>query len=283
MKPYKSLLPSLITAAAVLSCTNVWADDASGIEGGTDSNPVTYDNASGAYPVVTTILSSPVGSLDGYTYSTYAFLAQDATGSIDMFYKTSAYNGYSPTLGDSIQVTGTYSPFDGIPEITTPSLAITQTSPGTSPGATVATIPNLNINLAQYTADNNLAGSYAGYYVQVNDVTINGGAGGTWPTHANLTGTITDQNNNSMVMFFWASSYSTDGAMGGTPIPSGPVDMDGFVDFFTGTSTAGTTGEAEFVPTSVTALVPEPSVMSLCGLGGVVGYVGMKIRSRKKA
>lgn len=263
--------------------TNVLADYASYIEQNVAPNTaVTYDNAyDGDYPVISAILSSPVGARDGYTYTSWAFLAADATGSLDIFNSSSKgpfASGYTPVVGNTIQVSGTYSPFDGIPEVESVS-AITTEGTATAPAPIATTVSAINLSYSQYTADNNLAGdpSVAGQYLQLTG-TI--GAGGTtFATHANLTTTVTD-GSGTMVLYFWASSYSTIGAMGGMVIPTGTVTMDGFVDFFTGTSSSGTTGEAEFVPTSI---VPEPSMMSLCGLGGAVSFLAMKYRGRKKA
>jgi hypothetical protein len=64
-----------------------------------------------------------------------------------------------------------------------------------------------------------------------------------------------------MTMFFWASSYAPDGAMGGAPIPQGLVNVTGFVDSFS-------SGD-EFVPLAIT-VVPEPSSLGLLGLVGSI-------------
>jgi hypothetical protein len=266
----KLLLVTTLASALALPGSNALASSAAQIEAG-GSGTVTYDNGSGAYPVVSAILTAPVGSLDGYTYSTWAFLAQDSTGSLDMFYRTSAYSGYSPTLGDAITVSGAYAPFDGIPEIGTPLSVTLQSSGNPVPAPTVVTIPQINVSALN---SEGLASSYAGYYLEVQDVTL-GNAGSTWTTHANVTTSITDQSDNTMVLYDWASSYSTCGALGGTVAPTGLVDVYGFVDFFASSS------EAEFVPTLITP-VPEPSAMSLCGgIGSLLAWICY--RWRKKA
>ena len=67
------LLTSLIASTVVLFASNVLADSAITIEGYASGTAVTYDNASGAYPVITAILSQPVvGTLDGYTYTKWS-------------------------------------------------------------------------------------------------------------------------------------------------------------------------------------------------------------------
>lgn len=67
-------------------------------------------------PVITAIGSAP-GTGDGYTYSNYVILAEDATGSIDLFGHLPTGDTYIPSVGDEVGAAGTYSPFDAIPEI----------------------------------------------------------------------------------------------------------------------------------------------------------------------
>jgi hypothetical protein len=139
----------------------------------------------------------------------------------------------------------------------------------------VSTIPTVNVPTLPF--------SVAGYFLQLNDVTIggSGGVGGLFPTYAQATTatetfTVTDSANNSMTLFDWVTSYSTDGAMGGTAVPTGPVNIDGFVDVF-GT---GTAASAEFVPMVITSVVPEPDALKLCGEGLLVAALYV---FRKKA
>ena len=179
-----------------------------------------------------------------------------------------------------MSVTGSYSPFDSIPEVGKPVTTV-QSQGNSYLAPQVATISQLNVPQdAVGLAGDNGSGSpgaygYAGYYIQLNNVTIVG-ASGNFATHANYTGTISD-GTGSMIMFLWASSYITCAQYGGQPIPTGAVDMDGFVDYFT--SSTGP-GEAEFVPTSITAVVPEPSALNLCGAGSALAYVVSRLRKK---
>jgi len=290
MKKAKWLLPALFTGALALAQTSALADSAANIMNYPANSSVTYDdNGSGNYPIVTAILTAPSGSvynpgatLDGYTYGNWSYLAADTTGSLDIFYSKTALgplaNYPTPTVGDTILVQGNWSPFDGIPEVGNSTLnPINVTGPGSqgnppySPGAPLlATIPVINVGTNGHALNSS---GMAGRYLQLNNVTISGTAA-NWTVHANNTGTITDSGGNSMTMFLWASSYSTCGAIAasGGAVPTGLVDMTGFVDDF-GNS-------AEFVPTSIT-VVPEPSAMSLCGIGSVLALVYG--RWRKKA
>ena len=59
---------------------------------------------------------------------------------------------------------------------------------------------------------------------------------------------------NPLTLYQWASSYSTAGALGGTPVPTGAVNIVGMVNLFQGTP--------EFIPFSITP-VPEPASIGL--------------------
>lgn len=211
MKKSYYLLTGFIAATVVLSATNALASSAAVIEAGA-SGPVTYDNGSGAYPVVSAVLSQP-GSFGGHTYTGWSFLAQDSTGSMDIFASATALTGfgYSPTVGDAISVSGTYSPFHQIPEIETLSAIAAQSSGNTVPTPPAFTVSQLNQSTLPF--------NIAGYYIQLNDVTIGGtgGVGGLFPTYAQATTatetfTVTD-GTGTMTLFDWVTSYSTDGAM----------------------------------------------------------------------
>lgn len=298
MKDNKPLLSVLVTATVAVAQATALADTAANIQKYNNLTAVTYDGGGVYYPIVSAILSRP-GSLDGYTYNNWAYLAADPTGSIDMFYSSTAAgpaaNYPNPTVGDSIYVTaGTYSVFNGIPEIENNAVqAINVFGPG-SPGnppynlsPVLTTIPTINVGLNSYGLNLAVQGgiSLAGNYLQLNNVTIGGNLVANFPTHSNSGGvngnwTIADQHGNSMTLFFWASSYSTDGAMAGQPIPTGPVDMTGFVDDFTSGSGTNAITTAEFVMTSY-SVVPEPSAMNLCGIGSALAWVCY--RWRKKA
>jgi hypothetical protein len=292
MKNAKYLLPALFTGALALAQTSALADSAINIENNYAANSgVVYDdNGTGNYPIITTILSAPSGSiynpgatLDGYTYGSWAYFAADTTGSLDLFYSKTANTGTEtvPTVGDTILASGNWSPFDGIPEVgnsTANPIVVngpgSQGNPPYAPGAPVlTTIPTINVGTNGHAL--NMSG-LAGYYLQLNNVTISSNgitSGLVLPTHANATYQITDGANNSMTMFFWASSYSKDGAMGGDGLPTGPVTVTGFVDDF-GNS-------AEFIPMSIGGLVvPEPSVLNICGLGSALAWVCYRLRKK---
>jgi hypothetical protein len=299
----KYLLASSATIAVISIGINAMADTAATIETYATGTGVTYDG-NGNYPVVTAVLSAPHGTtynpgatLDGYTYNNWSYLAADPSGSIDLFYSSSLSQPYSsPRIGDSILVQslaggagGNYSPFDGIPEIANSSAnPLTIQGPGSSgnapyaPGAPVLTaIPTINVGTSLPNGGGLNASGLAGYLLALDNVTISG-AGANWATHANVTGAITDGSGNSMVMFLWASSYSSCGAIAasGGAVPTGPVDMTGFVDDFYNSSTGVT--EAEFVPTSISA-VPEPVAVPFFGAGLALVAGLFCSRSRKNA
>jgi hypothetical protein len=206
-------------------------------------------------PVITVIGSAP-GSADGYTYTNYAIIAADATGAIDLFGHLPAGDTYIPTVGDEITAAGTYSPFDAIPEIATLTSLTRVSSGNTVPAAIRVTTSQLaGITATSY--------NYLGHYLSLQNVLFPG-ASGNFPTHANGTYTVTDlSGSNPLTVFQWASSYSTAGALGGTPVPTGPVNINGIVDIFD--------GAPEFIPFSITPVpvsTPEPSSIGLL-LGAV--------------
>ncbi|MGP8198561.1 MAG: PEP-CTERM sorting domain-containing protein [Limisphaerales bacterium] len=262
MKKSYYLMTGLIAASVVLSCTNALASSAAGIEAGSSGSSVTYDNASGAYPTITTIESAPVGSLDGYNYTTWAFLANDGTGSIDLY--GAVPGGYTPTVGDNITAAGTYSPYHQIPEIGSISSISAISSGNPVPSPVAYTIPQLTAS-----GTGAVPLSIAGYTVALDNVSLYTDSAATIPvsgnfaTHANTTLYAKDGSGNIMEIYVWASSYSVDGAMGGTPIPTGTVDITGFV------SQSGSFAP-ELTPMSITEAVPEPSTVALFGIGSTV-------------
>jgi len=268
------LLSGLVASTVALSASNALADDAATIFTDPTGTAVTWDNASGQYPVIDAILSQAGATVGGHTFTSWSFLAKDGDGSLDVFGSLSGL-GYTPTVGDAISVSGTYSPFHQIPEIGTVT-AITLQSSGNAPaGPKIFTIPSLNVAT--------LPPGIAGNLVEVQNVTITGtGVGGLFPTFSQATTatetyTMTDSGGNSMTLFDWVTSYSTCAAFGGSPIPTGPVTLIGFDSVFT----SGTTSTAEFTPIAgIPIVVPEPTTMALCGAGGLLALM---FRLRRKA
>jgi len=272
MKKY-FLLSGLIASTVALSASNALAQDAATIYSDPSGTVVTWDNTSGQYPVIDAILSQAGATSGTHTYTTWSFLAQDGDGSLDVFSALTGL-GYTPTVGDAITVTGTYSPFHQIPEIESVT-AITQISSGNSPAAAkILTIPSLNVAT--------LPEGIAGHLIEVQNVTISGaGTNGYFPTYAQAntgteTFTMTDGSSHSMTLFDWVTSYSTCAAFGGDLVPSGLVTVIGFDSVFT----SGTSSTAEFTPIEIIGLqVPEPTTMVLCGAGGLLATI---IRLRRK-
>jgi len=287
------LVAGAVVAAVALVGTRVLADDAQDIESFYPTgSPVTYDNTSGDYPIITAIGSMP-GVIGGHTYTGWAIFAQDATGSLELFSTAStltnltgsgagtAYTASSaPTVGDMVNASGGYSPYDGIPEMTfTTAVASNQFVHQISTGNTVPTPPVFTIPQLEAGTGNGAGvltnSAIAGTVLTIQGVTISGSTGvwvNTFPLEAqantvNESYTITDSGGNHLEMFDWTTSYSAAGARGGTPVPTGPVNMTGFFDSFN-----------EFVPLSIVS-VPEPSTVMLVGTG-LLGLLTLRRRRR---
>ncbi|MGO9446279.1 MAG: PEP-CTERM sorting domain-containing protein, partial [Thiobacillaceae bacterium] len=84
--------------------------------------------------------------------------------------------------------------------------------------------------------------------------------------------TITDSTG-SMTYFDYVTSYSTCGALGGSAVPTGPVDVYGFLSVFPSSALSGG-GLPEFTATSI---VPEPSAFLLAGMG-LLGLLAIRRR-----
>jgi hypothetical protein len=214
-------------------------------------------------------------------------LANDTTGSMDIYGSLASF-GYTPTVGDAVQVSGAYSLYNQIPELATPTAAAKLSSGNAAPAPGVITIGQFNSYGG--TEPENVTG----YMFTINNVTISSGAGGAGTAGAMLTGTtlqttfgesaagvanggtngsgyITDSSGKTLELYYWESSYSSCyTGLGGLAIPTGPVDVTGFFSY----------GD-QFTPVSMTAAVPEPATLGLFGIGAVAML--MRRRSKKIA
>jgi hypothetical protein len=259
MKINRAFLASAIASAVVSLGANALASDIATLQAlGTTAVPgVTLDSS----PVITTIMSQP-GTFGGHTYATWAVLAQDTTGSIDLFGALPAGSYTTPTVGDAINAAGNWSPYHQIPELGSLTSISLASSGNTVPPRPTTTIGALNLSL---TVPQNLAA----YPVEIDNVSLFTDTAATIPASGNFAAAntafyIKDSGGSIMELYFWYTSYACDGAMVGTPIPTGPVDVVGLL------SQSGTFG-VEITPYSITS-VPEPSTLALLGLG-VAGFL----------
>jgi len=221
-------------------------------------------------PVVSEILSQP-GTVNGHVYTNWSFLVNDGTGSLDVFASQATLQtaGYTPTMGDAVQVIGTYAPYHQIPEIGSVTAIGAASSGNAVPAPKVTTIPTIN--------QANLPLGVAGYYLELDNVTISGVSGTqVWnnATLGNQAGLITDSSNNSMNLYYWPTSYSVASQnLAGLAIPTGLVDMTGFVSVY-----PGPPANIEFTPLTITP-VPEPGTLVLLAAGVAVA-AGVFVRRK---
>jgi hypothetical protein len=278
----KSLIASSIMSAAVLVATSAFADDAVNIQSYSSGASVTWDNASGAYPVVTSILSVPGVTVNGYVYGAKGgtFLAADSTGGLEVYGFLSSM--YTPVVGNSMLLTGTYDPFDSIPEVTTnttisgygPS-TVTVEGTGLSAPAGIGTLTSPKLETIPVLAGqgSSLSTSVAAQVLQLDNVTISGQTAGEKFSTNDVTFTITDGSANTMSLFYYPHDFSiANQNLYGLTIPTGPVDIEGIVDYFP------SGGYNEFIPLAI--VVPEPGTLALCGAGALLA---LAFRSRKTA
>jgi PEP-CTERM motif len=256
------------TTAVCLLGTNVLASSVATAELSASGAAITLDQN----PVVSAVLSHP-GPTNGFTQSTqrWIFLVDDGTGSMDVFapISTPLPGGYTPTAGDNLTISGPFSPFNGIPEMGSPTALTKNSSGNPTPLPLSETIPGLAGYTTQPPAGNPYP-SFAGHLVEINNVTLSG-ASGTFGT-ANIPLTITDGASNTMAAFYNPTTYSLPNQnLFGTAIPSGPVDAVGLVQLFS--------GAPELLIMNLTP-VPEPSALVLSGLSLVGLVTARKLRSR---
>ncbi len=236
-----------VTAAHAAGVVDVVVTDVAGT--GTDAGAFTYLQTTLAVvegltsgtvvtvtsnPVITQILSSPPGPVNGLPYTNWSFLIQDGTASMDVFGVLPA--GFTPVVGNTISVTGKFAPFDSVPEIGTVT-AISNIGTAAVPGPLSETISGINAAT--------LSNSIGGFLVSLNGVNIsNPPAGATTFGTTQLSMTITDSSG-TMTMFYDPKNYSSANQnFFGISIPGSttPVDLKGIVQIFS--------GAAEFVPMS---------------------------------
>jgi hypothetical protein len=263
---------TIAVCAVALIGGRAYADDAIDIEGYTPSQYSLYDNTFGyPYPQVTALASQPMTVPGGHVYTGWSILAQDQSGSLDLFLTaatlTTLTHNASATVSvnDQINTAGAFSPYHQIPELAYATIASSnhfyQTiSTGNTPLATpVFTINQVNVATLPQNA--------AGYYLEIQNVAISGGGAMStfFPTYGagNVSYTITDATG-SMVMYDWVTSYSWCGALGGTAVPPTNVNLYGFVTVYG----FGATAAPEFVP--IMATIPEPSTVTLLGAGTIM-------------
>jgi hypothetical protein len=256
----------IAAALSTLAAGGIAQAQTSGNIATVESNPSGTAVTVNSDPIVTAVVSVPGVTVNGYAYSAKSgtFLIEDPSGGMEV-YGTNV-SGYTPTVGDSLTIAGTYAPFDQIPELSGgAALSISVISTGNTPP--LPTPQTTTVSAVDVTT---LPQSLTGQLLELDDVTITGQTAGETFGTADLTLTMTDSTGTEE-LFYYPHDFSVANAnMFGETIPTGPVDIEGIAAVYPSTTTP------EFYPI---AIVPEPSSMALAALGG--GAILMIVRRRK--
>jgi hypothetical protein len=265
-------LKNLLIGAAAAGCLSATgsafastvADVKAAVLAGPISPATTVTGTADDSPIVTQIIS------DTGTQST--FLLQDASGAIDVFRNNDST--YTPAVGDAVDITANSVSFHGLFEMESTFTSVTKISSGNSlPAKSVFTISNTESGSSAAVALQSTLGTLSG-------VTFVAGPSNTPTTGtfaSNGTYTVSDGVTSGFTTIFVPS---TDTALIGTAIPTGAVNIFGYLGQFdsaigtaaTG-STATSTNGIELDPLSFTpaATTPEPASLGLLSIGALVG------------
>ncbi len=258
-----------------------------------------FNQGNNSWPIVSALLSTPgtVMTVAGSrSYTSWAFYVNDTTGGMDVFSPSSTLSalGYTPHLGDALDLKGTYEPFDGFPELSVITQSATQ-STGNAYSQPV-TGHNLAYVVSDFAANSQTVSSgtvtttigpndLTAQLVTMTNVWLTSSGTATPQTSfgtANTTGSVyLNDSSGSCSFFYWPSSYSMAlQNLAGQPINYGPgntYNMTGFFDIFG--------GAPEFVPFNVTpvTIAPEPGTLALVGTGTALAMLGCFRRKRWKS
>ncbi len=234
---------------------------------------------------VTQIVSVPgavngIGGTGSSVVYTYAYFISDGTSSIDIYGSPTSGSPYVPTVGDTIEVTGNYAPFNRIPELAPKT--ITKLSSNNPIPASALIYSGTNTTTIPYVTADIAASNPTGQLGQQGSVSLSGGTGTVLPLdlgavmvtfdYVTISGAgapgatfgtvnspttpaakMTDLNGNSMVFYYWPTSYSVSNTnLANVKIPGGLVDMTGFMEAY------GASQIPEFNPISVTPVLGPP-------------------------
>jgi hypothetical protein len=222
-------------------------------------------SASGTAVTVDNVTISDLLNLS--TTNGYNIDVQDTSGGTQLFrFPTTAFTSFTPAIGQVVDVTATNSPFGGNNEFSNVGASVSLVNATSTFVPTTVTTAQLNDAFTGTVPADKL---FLDETVTLANVTISS----TNTTFAvSTTYNASDALGTSVLFIPAATSYSFVAALAGQSIPTGPVNITGFVDYFS------TGSEVELYPTAITP-VPEPAALGLIAAAGTL--MAVKRRGRR--
>lgn len=241
----RSRLLAAAALAAALQATATYATTYSNIAAANASS------SGGTVTVNNVTLSSVLNysATNGYNLD-----LQDSSGGVQAYrFPASAFSGFTPAVGDIVDVTATNDPYEDNPEFSNTSAAVSLVSAGTF---TPATVTAAQANGATTN------GLIAEMVTVPNVIITDDAAAGTTGTTFTSDGTYDATDSTGSLETYIYNSDSAVAALEGQTIPTTPVNITGYLDYYSGG------GLVEIYPTAISA-VPEPASLGLLVLGGL--------------
>jgi hypothetical protein len=196
---------------------------------------------------------------------------QDASGGTQLFrFPTTAFNpAFTPAVGQIIDVTATNDPFGGNNEFSNSSASVSLVSTG------AFVPPVITTSIANSATPTGAGSTYLSETVQLDNVRITAGTAAATSPDFLSGGTYFATDAFGTAELYIYNSDSAVAALEGTPVPTGPVNITAFVDYYS------TGSIVELYPTAIAA-TPEPAALGLVAAAGALMVARRKNSPRSK-